>query len=61
MSFGPIVSSSSLTENEVIGSEELTERSSSNGVHGTRFQVHKDGSRDVSSTGGFVEINIDSF
>jgi len=37
MSFGPVVTSSSLSENEVIGSEELSERSSSNGVHGSGF------------------------
>jgi hypothetical protein len=37
MSFGPVISGSSLSENEVIGSEELSERSGSDGVHGTGF------------------------
>lgn len=35
VTLGPVVTSSSLTEDEVIGSEELTERTSSDGVHGT--------------------------
>jgi hypothetical protein len=61
VSFGPIVTSSSLSENEVIGSEELSERSGTDGVHGTGFEVHKDGSGDVSSSGGFIEVDIDSF
>jgi hypothetical protein len=37
MSFGPVVSGSGLSEDEVIGSEELSERSGSDGVHGTGF------------------------
>ena len=61
MSLGPVVSGSGLSENEVIGSEELTERSGSNGVHGSGFQIHQDGSGDVSSSGSFVVINVDSF
>jgi hypothetical protein len=61
MSFGPIVTSSSLSENEVIGSEELSERSGSNGVHGTGFKIHKDGSGNVSSSSGFIEVDVDSF
>jgi len=37
MSFGPIVTGSGLTEHEVVGSEELAERSSSHWVHGSWF------------------------
>jgi len=61
MSLGPVVTGSSLSENEVIGSEELSEGSGSDGVHCTGFEIHKDGSGDVSSSSGFVIINIDSF
>jgi hypothetical protein len=50
-----------LSEDEVVGSEELTERSSSDGVHGSWFKIHENGSWDVSSAGGFVEVNVDSF
>jgi hypothetical protein len=61
VSFGPVVTSSSLSENEVIGSEELSERSGSNRVHGSGFQIHKDSSGDISSSSGFVKVDIDSF
>jgi len=61
VSFGPVVSGSGLSEDEVIGSEELSERSGSNGVHGTGFEVHEDGSGDISSSSGFVEVDVDSF
>ena len=61
MSLGPVISGSGLSENEVVGSEELSERSGSDGVHGSGFQVHQDGSGNVSSSGGFVEVHVDSF
>jgi len=60
MTLGPVVTSTGLSENEVVGSEELTERSSSDGVHGTRLKIHKNGSWDVSTTGCFIVVNIDS-
>lgn len=61
VTLGPVVTSTSLTEDEVIRSEELSERSGSDGVHGSWFKIHKDGSWDISATSGFVEINVDSF
>lgn len=60
MTLGPVVTGTGLSENEVVGSEELTERSSSDGVHGTRLKIHKNSSWDVSSTGGFIVVNVDS-
>ena len=60
MSLGPVVTGTSLSEDEVVWSEELSEWSSSNGVHGTWLKIHKDGSWDVSSSGGFVEVDVDS-
>jgi hypothetical protein len=50
-----------LSEHEVVGSEELTEGSGSDGVHCAGFQVHEDGSGNVSSSSGFVVIDIDPF
>ena len=61
MTFGPVITSSSLSENEVIWSEKLTEWSGSDRVHGTRFEIHKNSSWDKSTTSSFVEIDIDSF
>jgi len=61
MSFGPIVSGSGLSEDEVVRSEELTEWSGSDGVHSSGFQIHQDSSGNVSSSGGFVEIDVNPF
>jgi len=61
MSLGPIVTSTSLSEDEVVGSEELSKWSSSDGVHRTWFEIHKDSSWYKSTTSGFVVIDIDSF
>jgi hypothetical protein len=61
MSLSPIVTSSGLTEDEVVWSEKLTEWTSSDGIHGTWFKIHQDSSWDVTSSGGFVVINVDSF
>ena len=61
MSLGPVVSGSSLTEDEVVGSEQLSERSGSDGVHGSGFEIHQDGSGDVSSTSGFIIVDVNSF
>ena len=60
MTLGPVVTGTGLSEDEVVWSEELTERSGSDGVHGSWLKIHKDGSWDVSSTGGFVIVDVDS-
>jgi hypothetical protein len=60
MSLGPVVTGTGLSEDEVIGSEELTERSSTDGVHGSGLEIHEDGSGDVTSTSGFVIVDVDS-
>ena len=60
VSFSPVVSSSGLSEDEVVRSEELTEGSSSDGVHCSGFEIHKDGSWDVSSSSSFIVVDIDS-
>ena len=60
VTLGPVVSGSGLSEDEVVRSEELTEGSSSDGVHGSWFKIHKDSSGDVSSSSSFVVVDIDS-
>ena len=60
MTLGPVVTGTGLSEDEVVWSEELTEWSSSDGVHGSWLKIHEDGSWDVSSTGGFVVVDVDS-
>jgi hypothetical protein len=60
VTFSPIVTSSGLTENEVVWSEDLAEWSRSNGIHGTWLQIDEDGSWDVLATGGFIVVDVDS-
>ena len=61
VTLGPVVTGTSLAKHEVVGAEKLTERTGTDGVHGTGFQVHKDGSGHITSTGGFVVVDVDSF
>jgi len=60
MTLGPVVTGTSLSEDEVVWSEELTEWSSSDGVHGSWFEIHEDCSWDVSTSGSFVIVDVDS-
>ena len=60
VTLGPVVTGTGLSEDEVVRSEELTEWSSSDGVHGTWLKIHEDGSWDVSSTSGLVVVDVDS-
>jgi hypothetical protein len=56
VALGPVVTSSGLAENEVIRAEKLTERSSTDGVHGTGLKIHKDGTGNISAASGLIEI-----
>jgi hypothetical protein len=60
MSLGPVVSGTRLTKNEVVWSEDLSERSRSNGVHGSGLKIDKDGSGHVFTAGSLIEVDIDS-
>ena len=60
VTLGPVITSTSLAEDEVIRSEELTERSCTDGVHGSWLKIHEDSTWDISSTSSFVVINVDS-
>ena len=59
MSLGPVVTSSRLSEDEVVGSVDLAERSRSDRVHGTGLQINKDSTGDVFSSGSLVVVDID--
>ena len=60
MTLGPVVTGTGLSEDEVVWSEKLSEWASSNRVHGTWFEIHENGSWDVSSSSGFVVVDVDS-
>ena len=59
VSLSPVVSCSGLSENEVVWPEDLSERSRSDGVHGSGFQVNKDGTGDIFSSSGLVVVDVD--
>ena len=61
MTFGPVVTSAGLAKNEIVRTEDLTERTRSDGIHCSGLQIHKDGSGDVFPTGGFVVVDGDTF
>merc|ERR1711939_851999 len=60
VALGPIVTGTSLSEDEVVWAEELTEWSSTDGVHGTRLEVHEDSARHIAATGSLVVVHIDA-
>ena len=60
VTLGPVVTGTGLSENEVVGSEELTERSGSDGVHGSWFEIHEDSAGNVTASGSFVVVDVDS-
>ena len=43
VTLGPVVTGTGLSEDEVVWAEELTEGSSTDGVHGTWLEIHEDG------------------
>ena len=59
MTLGPVVAGPGLTENEVIGSEDLAEGAGPDGVHGAGLQVHQDGPGHVLPAAGLVVVHID--
>merc|ERR1711966_162294 len=60
VTLGPVVTGSGLAEDEVVGAEELTERSGADGVHGARLQIHKDSTGHVATAGGLVVVHVDA-
>lgn len=61
VALGPVVSSTALSEDKVVGPEELSEGTGSDGVHGSRFKIHQYCSGDVSSSSSFIIVNVNSF
>ena len=60
MSLGPVVSGSRLSEDEVVGSEDLSEGSRSDRVHGSGLQVDEDGAGNVLPASRLVVIHVDA-
>jgi hypothetical protein len=47
MALSPVVTGSRLSENKVVGTEKLAERSGTDSVHSTRLQIDKNSTRDI--------------
>ena len=60
VTLGPVITGTGLSENKVIGTEELSERSGSHGIHRTGLKIHKDSSGNVTSSSGLVVVHVDS-
>jgi hypothetical protein len=58
--FGPVVASATLTKDKVVGSEEVTEGTGSDGIHGTWFEIDEDGTRNVLVRADFVVVDRDA-
>jgi len=57
----PVVASARLTEDEIVRTEKLSKRSSTNGVHCARFQVNEDSTGNELVSGGLVEVDVHAF
>lgn len=52
VTLGPVVSSTRLTEDEVVGAEELAERTGTDGVHGAGLEIDEDSTGNMLVAGG---------
>jgi hypothetical protein len=52
VSLGPVIARAALTEHEIVGSEDLTERTRSYRVHRTRLEVNENGTWYILATCG---------
>ena len=59
MTFRPVVSSTALSENEVVRSKDLSEGTRPHRVHGTGLQVNQNRPGDVLPSGGLVVVDVD--
>jgi len=60
VTLGPVVTGAGLTEDKVVWSEDLTEWTTSNRVHGAWLEVDEDGSWHILAAGGLVVVDVDS-
>mmetsp|Transcript_8068 Transcript_8068/g.14386 ORF Transcript_8068/g.14386 Transcript_8068/m.14386 type:complete len:454 (+) Transcript_8068:282-1643(+) len=60
VALGPVVAGTALAEDEVVRAEDLTEGTSTDGVHGTRLEIHEDGTGHIAATSGLVKVHVDA-
>ncbi len=56
----PVVSRSSLSENKVVGAEDLAVGASTNGVHGSRLKIHEHSAGNIATASCLIEVNVDA-
>lgn len=56
----PVVTGAALTEDEVVGTEEVAEGTRADGVHGSRLEINEDGTRDILVRADFVVVDVDA-
>lgn len=61
VTFGPIIASAGLAKNKIVWTEELTEGTSTNGIHGARFEIDENGARDELVPGSLRELRAVHF
>lgn len=61
VTLGPVVTSTRLAEDEVVGTEKLTERTGTDGVHGTGLKVNQDSTGNVLVIAGLMKESIYAF
>ena len=47
VTFGPVVASTGLAKDEIVGTEELTERAGADSIHRTGLEINQDGTRHI--------------
>jgi hypothetical protein len=55
VTLSPVVTSTRLTEDEVVGAEELAERTGTDSVHGTGLQIDQNGTGNILVTGSLLK------
>jgi hypothetical protein len=61
VALGPIVSSAGLAKHEIVWTEELAEGASTDGIHGARFEIDEDSTRDELVPGSLQELGVIHF
>ena len=60
VTLGPVITSTALTEDEVVRAEEVAEGSRTDGVHGSRLEINEDGTRNVLVRADFIVVHVDA-
>jgi hypothetical protein len=60
-SFCPVVTSTTLAKNEVVGTEKMSKRARTDGVHGSGLEINQDRARNVLVGADLVVVDRNTF